>query len=1068
MKKIDEPRLKKISPSQFMRKLRPEYYSDTEDQVAYLLERLTLEYHLDSITQRNQTQDFEIFCRKLCERVICPYLRPQTGPEGGGDSKADTETYPVADEIASLTYVGEANGGRERWAFAISAQKTWSNKVRKDVKGIIETGRNYNRIIFVTSRFARAKDRARIEDELSKKYSIPVTIHDRSWIVTEIIEKDRKDIAFNYLRIGEVKKDPLRLGPTDYSRAQQLADIERSIDDPEAFRGMELQRVTEALVAAKLSRNLEGRAETDGRFLRAIRFADADGTYRQKLEAKYEHIWTAFWWFDDFQFLKDSYESIETLALKSDHAINLEFLCNLLQLLVNSVIHEHMTRDECRLDERTARLNRALEKIAGDKNRPNNSLEAQTSILIIRMNQVMIDKKRDGLTDIWNDYAAILEKASGLGEFKADRLIKMIEIAGQIAGNDPAYNDLVEQMAEFVSNRKSEAEGALILLKRAQKLDFDNNFEIIRLLGKAVIKLTKKEYSEHLIEALHLLTLAYRSAGMLWAARASCISVAASLIIEGEEESHIPTSFVPTMKIWGWLALELRHLPDFLFAIQMLNGALAGLPLTEDTKAKVSEDIDELDLALGSLFLNLDETDLGKLENVPDVLGGFSLFTARSSLLYILGHSDTLRAEGSLPATESDEEVNRLFSMLASRPVAHNLRGPITLNADGPQTLNTIILGMTVEISFESSLQSILVAEAVLGSLEAFFATTIEHRVVPHTEKLRINLIESDEVSQPSFDINTMDMAAVLIWPRALSLTSYEQQGDVIKFLAEVSGHVLATSCVIEDKKTVLQKLFVDEEVQYSMTMVAFTSNSYHRVASKRVSRIDDWQEAVKKSYELRTIRPTLTLIKLKDEDSLEANDGEDRSEKPPELKDHRALSVRSVIDVHAWSQARWKGTAYPQFSPSQPPSIAFLFENKDGGRKIFERWRERFGPQDENEEISLSIIRQLPQQNKHHYCILITSKNSEADSIKPSQIISMAIQFNVMKPDSDVNLERFLESYHHFGAFYLLPALQNDTGTPELLFDLAILKRDLTVKLAESVGEHDIESMILRRISDV
>jgi len=53
----------RISPSKFMRELRPECYSDTEDHVAYLLDAPTLEYHLDSITQRNQTHEFEIFCR---------------------------------------------------------------------------------------------------------------------------------------------------------------------------------------------------------------------------------------------------------------------------------------------------------------------------------------------------------------------------------------------------------------------------------------------------------------------------------------------------------------------------------------------------------------------------------------------------------------------------------------------------------------------------------------------------------------------------------------------------------------------------------------------------------------------------------------------------------------------------------------------------------------------------------------------------------------------------------------------------------------------------------------------
>ena len=1053
----------RISPSKFMRGLRPEYYSDTEDRVAYLLDDPILEYHLDSITSRNQTHDFEIFCRKLCERTICPNLRAHTGPDGGGDSKVDTETYPVAEEIAALFYIGEQNAAKERWAFAISAQEDWKSKVKDDVEKIAGTDRDYKRIFFITSRFARDKDRANIEDELSKQYGIPVTIHDRSWIVKEIIENDRKDIAFNYLGIGDEKDDPLRLGPTDYSRTQQLAEIERALDKPEVFEGMEQQRVTEVLLAAKLSRNMERpRAETDGRFLRAIRLAEADGMHRQKLEAKYEHIWTAFWWFDDFQFLKDTYTSFEGAVLETEHAIDLELLCNLMHLLVNSVIHGHMSREEADLDNRIAKLREALERIVKNKGRPNNALEADTSLLIVRMNQAMLDKKRDDFPSIWNDFAVILEKARGLGEFKADRLIQMIEVAGEIAGNDPAYNDLVEKTAEFVANRKSEAESALILLKRAQKLDFCDNFDMIRLLGKAAIGLTKKEYSDHLIEALQLLALAYRSAGLLWAARASCIFLAASLIIEGEEENTIPVSFVPTMKTWAWLALELRHLPDFLLTIQLLNGALASLPLAEDSKEKVIEDIRELDIALGSLFLNLDEIELEKLSGLPDILEALDLFMARSALLYILGHLDILRTDGSLPPTESDEETNRIFSLLASQPVANSLCGSLTLNTEESQILHTSILGMTVEIKIEGSMKSILVAEAVLGTLEAFFATALEQRVTPHTEKLCINLIESDESLEPSFEMDTMDMVGSIIWPVTLSLSNFEQQEDSYKFLMEISAHVLATCCIIEDMDTFLEKLYADEAVHHRMTMVSLSSNSYHRVASKSISRIFDWQDAVKKSYELCSVRPILTLVKFEDENTTETESLEEQSGKLPKLKDHRALSVRSVIDIHAWDKAGWKGTAYAQFNSSQPPCVAFLFENKEAAMKIFKRWQDRFGKVDTNEEIYLSIIRQLPQQNKHHYCVLITSKLPDTHDSKPHEIFTVASRSMVMEPNSDVNLETFLESYHKFGAFYLLPALLNGTGQSELLFDLAILKREITIKLAANVDDHDIESMVL------
>src|SRR5574341_220145 len=149
-----------VSPSQFMRQSRPELYSDSTPRVKHQLKAEVLSHHLDTITERNQTHDFELFCRKLCERTICPNLRPATGPEGGGDSKADTETSPVSDEISKLTYVGLANNGSERWAFAFSAKKTWADKARSDVAGIMATNRSYKRIFFVTSRAARAKDRA--------------------------------------------------------------------------------------------------------------------------------------------------------------------------------------------------------------------------------------------------------------------------------------------------------------------------------------------------------------------------------------------------------------------------------------------------------------------------------------------------------------------------------------------------------------------------------------------------------------------------------------------------------------------------------------------------------------------------------------------------------------------------------------------------------------------------------------------------------------------------------------------------------------------------------------------
>ena len=91
------------------------------------------------------------------------------------------------------------------------------------MKHLADTKRTYDRVICVTSRFARAKQRAALEDSLRAQYGIPVTIHDRSWIVTQIIEHNHKDLAFNYLHVGRELRTNHRLGPTDYSRSSQLA-----------------------------------------------------------------------------------------------------------------------------------------------------------------------------------------------------------------------------------------------------------------------------------------------------------------------------------------------------------------------------------------------------------------------------------------------------------------------------------------------------------------------------------------------------------------------------------------------------------------------------------------------------------------------------------------------------------------------------------------------------------------------------------------------------------------------------------------------------------------------------
>lgn len=1038
----------KLQPSAFMRELRPEYYSDTAARTDYELDRGMLEYHLDTITNRNQTHEFEIFCRKLCQRVICPNLRPQTGPEGGGDSKADSETYPVAGEVSHLTYVGEPNAGSERWAFAFSAKKKWAEKVRGDVESLVRTNRIYDRIICVTSQFARAKQRAAIEDSLREQYGIPVTVHDRSWIVAEVIEHDRKDLAFNYLHVGREVRTTHRLGPTDYSRSKQLEDIEKALSDPSAFDGMETQRVTEALLAAKLARALElPRTETDGRFARAVRLADQDGTHRQRLETRYESIWTGYWWYDDVAQVNASYDQFEAMLHDDDHVKNVEFLANLAQLLVNSVRHGHLSVDDSKLLDRVGRLKARLETIRTAKDHPNASLEAETALVLVDMNMAVVFGKKESLSELWPRLSDILERAKALGEFEAERLVALIEIAGNVAGLDPAYAALIEDLAAFVSERRSDAEGARILVKRAEQLGFGQHFEIIRLLGKATRQLSKKEFADELIDALPLLALAYRSAGLLWAARAACLMAIATIVIESEDESEVRPDVLPLMEIWAWISLQLRHVPDYLSSMQFLATGLSNLPLTDESKKILKTKYQKLDLAFASNILNFSNDDVRELETLPDMLERLGLAHSRSALLYTLGHEDCLWEDGTIPADETKEGAAVLFSALASQPVSKDIRGPLILNRRHDQPFETRVLGLTLTVNTTGSICSVLVAEAVLGGMEALLATAINLQVLPHTESFSLDIIESDGTLEPQLRLELDKMRATLVWPTGKIPADFDFQRTAFRSLMEVTGTLLAATHYSPDMPNLLKQLYENELVADRMTMVAVASNSYSRALGRRVSRLPEGGKA----YPLRA-RPTLNVKPLaRDEPQL--NDDEfDGS--------HRAMGVRSVVDVHLWDRARWRGAAYFDYGPQAPPVLALMFEDRDAAEKIFIRWRERFGAVDKDEAIHLAIIRGTSETNPAHYKILVTS-SLPGHEVKGMRLTAFIGRHTSMMPATSENLDRFLAMQAKAAAYLLIPAIFSGSEA-EPLIDLHILKRRLVVRNAADVGPNDIEAMAL------
>ncbi|MEA3277553.1 MAG: hypothetical protein U9Q81_20170 [Pseudomonadota bacterium] len=356
---------------------------------------------MDTLTQRKEEYLFENFCRQLAQKEICPNLIPQTGPTGGGDSKVDSETYPVAERVADRWYIGEPDrAARERWAFAFSAKKKWRPKVADDVRKIVQTERGYTCIYFMTNQAVSDRNRANIEDTLTREWKVPIRLLDRTWIVDTVIRNSRWDLVFQTLDLDQPPARSRSLpGPLDAERLLDLENLDRKIADPTRYPDSDYQLAEDCLQTALLARSLgRAREEIDRRFLRAERIARKVHRDRQLFRILYHRAWTANWWFDDFGEMGHLYGVAEPLVLGTGTVWELEKLVNLCQVGHSWLRAEPHRSSDSRWSDRTARLRNALLRHATNPSAPTSALWARTQLAFLDLSAAIVD--RQGLREI--------------------------------------------------------------------------------------------------------------------------------------------------------------------------------------------------------------------------------------------------------------------------------------------------------------------------------------------------------------------------------------------------------------------------------------------------------------------------------------------------------------------------------------------------------------------------------------------------------------------------------------------------------------------------------------------
>jgi len=432
-----------FSPRKFLQARRPEKFSDSVIIRTAALDRSLLEYHLDSLTNRKQENDFERLAKRLIERTICSNLLPQTGPTGGGDSGVDSETYPVADELSLVWHVGVGRkASAERWAFAFSAKKDRQEKLRSDVAKIAATKRKYKKAFFVTNQFVRDKARAKEEDKLRKKYKIDVRILDRSWILDRVFQDRLEAIPIEELSLATSLRPQQRQGPRDLQRQEELDKLEARIKTSAGQGRFGLQVVADCIAAAEVSRSLDlPRTDVDGRFQRAERVAKEYGSAHQQLDAAYQWAWATYWWFEDYKEFTARYTEAERLAKGTLSAYDLELLFNLWCCLCGAVRFGKLTRAEARLEERHSTLAAELERLGKEEDRPSTALQARALALMV---EIMWRLPEVG--DVLSKLEKLVRGCKGFVGFPLEPLVEVLTEIGSLLEGRPAYDKLFETM----------------------------------------------------------------------------------------------------------------------------------------------------------------------------------------------------------------------------------------------------------------------------------------------------------------------------------------------------------------------------------------------------------------------------------------------------------------------------------------------------------------------------------------------------------------------------------------------------------------------------------------------
>ena len=611
------------------KKMHPEQFSDSQVVQKGQLDRSFLDFYLDSLTSRNMDKQFEDFCRHIAENEICPNLLPQTGPTGGGDSKVDSETYPVSENLAELWFFGNGNklAAEERWAFAISAKKDWKSKVKLDVAKISkvedERHRGYKKVFFMSNQYISDKKRAEMEDELREEYGIDVRILDRTWILDKVFSSQKNiDVTVHSLELSNSFLDEVQTGKRDFERKKQLEEIENRLKEVLIKYSEKVKLVQKAVV---LGRELEFPKDQEmGLIDRSIRISKEYGNKVDLAYAYYEAAWTVYWWYTDLNNYYSYYKEYEKIALEEN---NVNLFANLIILWMNLLKLSIENTNTIQIEFHTEKITEKYIKYTEDISKPNTALEAKAAYFYVRL------FLKEDINNIVTDMIEILDEGTGHIDLSLDQLQHFILEFPPLEKAD-RYDELFEKMILVMGKQEQKTEVAIMLAKKGHSIKDKKPYEALAYFSRTLLSFYNEGNKQHLISVLFEMAEIFEDIGLYWASRNFYYFVFCLCLNQYMKFGTVSSKLFLSAYMLKYVELRLGHI---LYAIgfnALEKIALACYP-KEVNESEKQEDI--FDYLLALQILKTKYSEINNIEQLPAYLNKERLYFSEVFAKYMLG-----------------------------------------------------------------------------------------------------------------------------------------------------------------------------------------------------------------------------------------------------------------------------------------------------------------------------------------------------------------------------------------------------------------------------------------------